>query len=49
MLKKPKNKDRRAREYLTEDEIEKIITAAKNIGRHKNRDATMILMGHVLR
>lgn len=46
MLRKPKNKDRRAREYLTEDEIEKIIVAAKNIGRHKSRDATMILMAY---
>jgi len=39
-----KNKSRRSREYLTEAEINKIITAARNIGRHGNRDAAMILL-----
>lgn len=43
-FQKPKNKSRRSREYLTEAEINKIITAARNIGRHGNRDAAMILL-----
>ena len=43
-FQKPKNKSRRSREYLTEAEVNKIITAARNIGRHGNRDAAMILL-----
>jgi integrase len=46
LLRKPKNKDRRAREYLTPDEIDKVIAAAKTLGRHKNRDAAMILIAY---
>jgi hypothetical protein len=36
---KPKNKDRRVREYLTEAEVDSIMKAARKIGRHGNRDA----------
>ena len=43
---KPKNKDRRAREYLTEAEVDSIMKAARKIGRHGNRDATMILVAY---
>lgn len=42
--RKPKNADRRSREYLTEEEVQKLIDAAKKIGRHGHRDATMILV-----
>lgn len=41
---KQSNKSRRTREYLTSREIDKIMTAAKRIGRHGHRDATMILL-----
>ncbi len=34
----------RSREYLTPDEIEGLIKAAKNIGRHGHRDAALILL-----
>jgi len=43
---KPKNKDRRSREHLTEAEIDKIIKSARKIGRHGKRDATMILVAY---
>jgi len=43
-LRKPKNKDRREREYLSEHEIDKLMRAAKSIGRHGHRDATMVLI-----
>jgi integrase len=36
----------RSREYLTPDEVEKLMTAAKNVGRHGHRDATLILLGY---
>lgn len=41
---KPKNKDRRSREYLTDNEIEKLRKAARNTGRHGVRDDTLILL-----
>ena len=49
--KKPKNKDVRSREHLLPDEVDKLITAAKNIGRHGHRNATLILLAfrHALR
>jgi type 1 fimbriae regulatory protein FimB/type 1 fimbriae regulatory protein FimE len=43
---KPKNKDRRAREYLTPAEIEDVMSAARNFGRHGYRDSTMILIAY---
>lgn len=46
-----KNKDLRPREYLTGSEIELLMKAASNIGRHGHRDSTLILIGyrHALR
>lgn len=42
--RKPTNAERRSREYLTPAEIEELIAAAKRIGRHSHRNATMIMM-----
>jgi integrase len=49
--KKPLNKNVRSREYLTEKEVDKLMVAARNTGRHGHRDATLILIGyrHALR
>jgi type 1 fimbriae regulatory protein FimB/type 1 fimbriae regulatory protein FimE len=41
---KPKNTDRRAREYLTPAEVTQLIRAARHVGRHGHRDATLILL-----
>ena len=41
--KRPTNADLRAREYLTEAEIERLIKAART-GRYAQRDATLILI-----
>ena len=48
---KPKNKNKRAREYLTQNEIEKLRKAARKSGRHGHRDDTLILLmfRHALR
>jgi len=43
---KPKNIDRREREYLTPEEVALLIEAARNIGRHATRDATIILIAY---
>lgn len=43
-FQKPKNKSRRSREFLTEAEVNKMISVARNIGRHGDRDAAMILI-----
>jgi integrase len=42
-LRRPRNGEVRTREHLTEDEVEKLIEAAKN-NRHGHRDALMVLM-----
>lgn len=42
--KKPKNSDRRTREYLTPDEVDRLIRAARKVGRHRSRDAAIILL-----
>lgn len=42
---RPRNAEFRAREYLTSDEINALVAAARGIGRHGHRDATLILMG----
>lgn len=42
--RKPKNLDRRTREYLTQDEINNLRKAAKSSGRHGHRDDTLILL-----
>lgn len=39
-----RNKDVRSREYLTGDEVERLINAARSLGRHGHRDATLILL-----
>jgi len=44
MPTKPRNADVRSREHLTPDEVEKLIKAAGSVGRHRNRDRTLILM-----
>jgi site-specific recombinase XerD len=40
---RPKNIDLRSREYLTLDEVETLMKAAANTGRHQHRDRTLIL------
>jgi type 1 fimbriae regulatory protein FimE len=49
--RKPRNADRRSREFLTPAEVERLAKAAEQVGRHGHRDATMILMAyrHALR
>ncbi len=41
---KPKNKDVRPREYLTDSEVERLMKAAAKTGRHGHRDSTLILV-----
>lgn len=40
---RPKNLDVRSREHLTLDEVESLMQAAGNTGRHQHRDRTLIL------
>lgn len=51
LFRKPRNKDVRTREYLTEKEIDSLVSAARREGRHGHRDATLILIAyrHALR
>lgn len=42
--RRPKNKDVRSREYLTEDEVKRLREAAKRTGRNGQRDQLIILM-----
>jgi integrase len=37
---------RRSREHLTPAEIDRLIAAARRLGRHGHRDATMILLAY---
>ncbi len=46
MPRKPKNTDARSREYLTDKEVEALMKAARNTGRHRHRDATLILVAY---
>ncbi len=41
----------RSREYLTGDEVDQLMAAARKVGRHRHRDATLILIAyrHALR
>lgn len=39
-----KNSELRTREYLTPDEVERLMNAARRTGRHGHRDATLILI-----
>lgn len=41
---RPKNADVRSREYLTLEEVGSLMKAAGNVGRHRHRDKTIILM-----
>ena len=38
------NAERRPREHLTKDEITRLIKAASSVGRHRHRDATLIVL-----
>lgn len=40
------NAERRAREHLTPDEVEKLLTAAGKAGRHPHRDRTLLLLAY---
>jgi type 1 fimbriae regulatory protein FimB len=40
------NADRRCREHLTPAEIDRLIAAARRLGRHGDRDAAMILLAY---
>jgi type 1 fimbriae regulatory protein FimB/type 1 fimbriae regulatory protein FimE len=42
--RKPRNAEVRSREYLTPREVEKLMAAARKIGRHGHRDRTLILV-----
>ena len=44
--RKLKNTQRRTREHLTETEVNTLVAAAKQIGRHQHRDATLILVAY---
>ncbi len=43
---KPRNRDVRSREYLTESEVESLMHAARNTGRHCHWDATLSLLAY---
>jgi site-specific recombinase XerD len=38
------NAGRRSREYLTPQEVDEVMVAARKLGRHSVRDATLILL-----
>jgi type 1 fimbriae regulatory protein FimB/type 1 fimbriae regulatory protein FimE len=40
------NRERRTREHLTPTEVEQLMAAARRLGRHGHRDATLILLGY---
>jgi type 1 fimbriae regulatory protein FimB/type 1 fimbriae regulatory protein FimE len=44
--RRQKNRDVRSREYLTDKEVTRLQEAAKRIGRHGHRDATLILLAY---
>ena len=44
--KRRRNAEVRSREYLTEDEVQALVKAAKVTGRHGHRDATLILVAY---
>jgi integrase len=48
---KPKNSDLGQRQYLVPDEVKALIESAKQVGRHADRDSTLILIcyRHALR
>lgn len=42
--KKPTNAERRSREYLTSQEVDQVIAAARKMGRHSKRNAALMLL-----
>ena len=44
--RKPKNIERRSREYLSSLEVDQLIQGAKQSGQYGHRDATMILLAY---
>lgn len=44
--KKVPNLEKRTREHLLPSEVEAMIKAAKSVGRHRNRDSTLILLAY---
>ena len=44
--RRPRNAEVRSREFLTPDEVNALIKAAKRAGRHGHRDATLILIAY---
>jgi hypothetical protein len=40
------NAQLRSREYLTPDEVDRLIAAARGTGRHGHRDGTLIMLGY---
>jgi len=40
------NAELRTREYLTPDEVDALMAAAKGVGRHRHRDQTLILLAY---
>jgi type 1 fimbriae regulatory protein FimB/type 1 fimbriae regulatory protein FimE len=40
------NRERRTREHLTPQEVDKLINAASHVGRYGHRDATLILLAY---
>ncbi len=46
VLRRPPNSELRSREYLTPNEVEALMTAARKVGRHGHRDATLILLAY---
>ena len=43
---KPTNALQRPREYLTDKEVDRLMKAAAKVGRHRHRDATLILVAY---
>jgi len=41
-----RNAEYRSREYLTEQEVEQLMNAAAQVGRHGHRDSTLILLSY---
>ena len=46
VLSRPKNSEVRSREYLLPDEVDALMRAAGNVGRHRLRDRTLILVAY---
>ena len=44
--RRQRNADVRSREHFTPDEVDRLISAAGQVGRHGHRDATLLLMAY---